>query len=523
MSSTEQNESSEKAGIEQKEKPEIKAPDAQEARLSAKSDIELALNLNPNKHSGSAGGNDMESIQIVALDPKGKEQVIAERPKNETKTLTLHGRVEKTDSIESGLQAFRELANVPLEKQIAIIGLALSAGVDQYLLEQRQRALGSLVGTVEGVGHIAEGFAKIADFGAALILGDNERAGQMGAEFGQSVGETIVSGVRLFQASEVYLNELGASGDYSKPFRDLAVVGSVLNERWSNLPPFEQERLKSQIATELIGNSLFGMGAKGAISKAKTFTEVLETVSEQALKHGIKKGETVKKAIKTIATTIDGMLQPEYALPGGGKIKFASELSDSAKKSEHFLKMIGRSGEYTPTKKPLFLAPGKNKILNDAEMEAFGGVEKLKNLTDGELASIGLKRFELPKMKLDKDEFSIKASIPGDSKAWFHAEPSSDGTLLIRQVVRGNLPEGAGAHFVAEALKGHDVKNIKKVILHNVINPESFDAYKAGALAEDTLVARHAAKALKQLGIKATTYRYEEVGSAVNIIIDTGR
>ena len=85
------------------------------------------------------------------------------------------------------------------------------------------------------------------------------------------------------------------------------------------------------------------------------------------------------------------------------------------------------------------------------------------------------------------------------------------------------MPEGAGAHFVAEALKGHDVKNIKKVILHNVINPESFDAYKAGALAEDTLVARHAAKALKQLGIKATTYRYEEVGSAVNIIIDTGR
>ncbi len=233
MSSTEQNESNEKAGIEQKEKPEIKAPDAQEARLSAKSDIELALNLNPNKHSGSAGGNDMESIQIVALDPKGKEQVIAERPKNETKTLTLHGRVEKTDSIESGLQAFRELANVPLEKQIEIIGLALSAGVDQYLLEQRQRALGSLVGTVEGIGHIAEGFAKIADFGAALILGDNERAGQMGAEFGQSIGETIVSGVRLFQASEVYLNELGASGDYSKPFRDLAMVGSALNERWS--------------------------------------------------------------------------------------------------------------------------------------------------------------------------------------------------------------------------------------------------------------------------------------------------
>lgn len=523
MSSNEQNESNDKAGLEQTEKTAIKTPDAQEARLSAKSDIELALNLNPNKHSGSAGGNDMESIQIVALDPKGKEQVIAERPKNETKTLTLHGRVEKTDSIESEMQAFRKLADVPLEKQIEIIGLALSAGVDQYLLEQRQRALGSLVGTVEGVGHIAEGFAKIADFGAALILGDNEHAGQMGAEFGQSIGETIVSGVRLFQASEVYLNELGASGDYSKPFRDLAMVGSALNERWSNLPPFEQERLKSQIATELIGNSLFGMGAKGAISKAKTFTEVLDTVSEQALKHGIKKGETVKKAIKTIATTIDGMLQPEYALPGGGKIKFGSELSDSAKKSEHFLKMIGRSGEYTPTKKPLFLAPGKNKILNEAEMEAFGGVEKLKNLTDGELASIGLKRFELPKMKLDKDEFSIQASIPDDDMAWFHAKVAPDGILILKYINKGELPDGTGAHFLSEALKGHQILPKEKIILKNVINKESMQAISNGARPEETLVAKMTAKALKQLGLKPVSYSYETFGDKINIIIKISR
>ncbi|MDX2106001.1 MAG: hypothetical protein SFY67_06320 [Candidatus Melainabacteria bacterium] len=522
MSSTEQNEKTEKSDLDRVQESEAQAPDAQEARLSAKSDIELALNLNPNKHSGSAGGDDMESIQIVALDPKGKEQVIAERPKGEG-SVKLFGRVEKHDSTDAGLQAFKDLSNVPLEKQIQIIGLALSTGLDQYLIEQRQRTLGSIVGTVEGVGHIAEGFAKIADFGAALILGDNERAGQMGAEFGQSVGEAIVSGVRLFQASEAYLNELGASGDFSKPFRDLAIAGSVLNERWSQLPPFEQERLKSQIATELIGNSLFGMGAKGAISKAKTYTEVLDSVTEQAIKHGIKKSESVKKAAKAIATTIDDMLQPEYALPGGGKIKFGQELSESAKKSEHFLKMVGRSGEHIPSKKPLFLAPGKNKILNEAEMDACGGVEKLKSLSDGELASIGLKRFELPKMRLDKDEFSIKATIPGDNRAWFHAEPSTEGTLLIRHVDKGSLPFGAGAHFAAEALQAHDIKDIKKVILHNIIHPDSVRAYKAGELAENTYVAKHAAKMLKQLGIIPISFKYQEVGSSVNIIIETGR
>ncbi|MCW5824006.1 MAG: hypothetical protein KIT34_14475 [Cyanobacteria bacterium TGS_CYA1] len=522
MSSTEQNEKTEKSDLERVQKSEVQAPDAQEARLSAKSDIELALNLNPNKHSGSAGGDDMESIQIVALDPKGKEQVIAERPKSDG-SVKLFGRVEKHDSTDAGLQAFKDLSNIPLEKQIQIIGLALSTGLDQYLIEQRQRTLGSIVGTVEGVGHIAEGFAKIADFGAALILGDNERAGQMGAEFGQSVGEAIVSGVRLFQASEAYLNELGASGDYSKPFRDLAIAGSVLNDRWSQLPPFEQERLKSQIATELIGNSLFGMGAKGAISKAKTFSEVLDSVTEQAIKHGIKKSESVKKAAKAIATTIDDMLQPEYALPGGGKIKFGQELSESAKKSEHFLKMVGRSGEHIPSKKPLFLAPGKNKILNEAEMDACGGVEKLKNMTDGELASIGLKRFELPKMRLDKDEFSIKATIPGDEMAWFHAEHPKDGVLAIEQIKKGTLPDGAGSHFLAEAIKAHDALPTKQVVLKGIVNKESLEAIRGGASPEETLVGRLTAKSLKQLGIQPINFRYELVGDKINIVIDIGK
>lgn len=522
MSSTEQNEKTEKSELNRLDTSEVKAPDAQEARLSAKSDLELALNLNPNKHSGSAGGDDMESIQIVALDPKGKEQVIAERPKGDG-SVKLFGQVEKHDSTDASLQAFKDLSNVPLEKQIQIIGLALSTGLDQYLIEQRQRTLGSIVGTVEGVGHIAEGFAKIADFGAALILGDNERAGQMGAEFGQSVGEAIVSGVRLFQASEAYLNELGASGDYSKPFRDLAIAGYVLNERWSQLPPFEQERLKSQIATELIGNSLFGMGAKGAISKAKTFTELLDSVTEQAIKPGIKKGESVKKAVKAIATTIDDMLQPEYALPGGGKIKFGQELSESAKKSEHFLKMVGRSGEYTPAKKPLFLAPGKNKILNEAEMDACGGVEKLKNMTDGELASIGLKRFELPKMRLDKDEFSIKATIPGNRKAWFIAQRKSPGNIVLEQVDSGDLPEGAGGHFLAEALIGHRELPTESITLKNVINKESLDAIKAGVPPEATKVGRLTTKALKEMGIKPLSYSYEYQGDAINIVIKTSR
>lgn len=52
--------------------------DAQHARESTKDDKSRALDLNKNKHSGSAGGIG-ESIQIVVQDECGQEQVVASR------------------------------------------------------------------------------------------------------------------------------------------------------------------------------------------------------------------------------------------------------------------------------------------------------------------------------------------------------------------------------------------------------------------------------------------------------------
>jgi len=63
------------------ERQAIQTADAQEARNAAASDVKAVQATNQNAHSGSAGGDQLESVQIVALDEGGKPKGIAERPK----------------------------------------------------------------------------------------------------------------------------------------------------------------------------------------------------------------------------------------------------------------------------------------------------------------------------------------------------------------------------------------------------------------------------------------------------------
>jgi hypothetical protein len=77
-------ESEEKGDLRLAGSPEvvaIRTADAQAARGAGASDVKAAQDLNPNKHNGSAGGDQLESIQIIALDDGGKQKVVAERQK----------------------------------------------------------------------------------------------------------------------------------------------------------------------------------------------------------------------------------------------------------------------------------------------------------------------------------------------------------------------------------------------------------------------------------------------------------
>jgi len=353
------------------EQVEINTPDANAARVAGASDIKAFQDTNLNKHSGSAGGADQESIQIVALDKNGKEEIIAERAKENKANPVAQMIAQFSDWVESladgqDKERFREevraqssdagiakiseptqpLENTPdgwlevghriaalhLDKQIQVIGNCLVIGVQDYQAEQRQRTLGALIGTVQGVGHVAENLAKIADFGAALILNDKDKAGALAAEFGTSVGQTIVGGVQLFQAVEKYSYDIGYTGDYGKPLRDIQFVANTLNDKWSKLSPLEQERVKYEFISEMVAGGLTSGGGAAAIGKAKKYTEILEVIADKskqfAIENGGKAWHGSKKMAEKIAVSVKRLAEPELVSAEGQIVK----VSDFVKK-----------------------------------------------------------------------------------------------------------------------------------------------------------------------------------------------
>ncbi len=230
------------------------------------------------------------------------------------------------------LEAGRRIAELPIDKQFEIIGSGLAAGINQYQHDENQRAWGRVIGTFQGIGEFSVNLAKIADFSATLILNDGERAGKMGAEFGQALGETIVGGVKLFNAAHQYLFNIGFTGDYAKPFRDVAELGNLMNEKWESLPPKEQERIKFKLLIELGADTLIGGARIHSAGKAGKFTEFLDDIAEEMAKQGAKTLEGAQKRVKFIKEGLEDLMLPEAVTPDGQRIKIRThrEAPDNA-------------------------------------------------------------------------------------------------------------------------------------------------------------------------------------------------
>lgn len=388
------------------------SPDVQAAKLAGASDIKAFQSTNSNLHSGTAGGDAHESIQIVALDERGKERIVAERPKVkpendhpenfDTSTLLaieaktnpvakvislfrnwienlpsgkqkeeyrevsraqaaelspeikdqlernkqLRGSVEYTHVLNSPsgwMEVGQKISQLSFDDQAKVIGSGLLAGINHYQYEERERTWGQLIGTVEGLGEVAIGLAKIADFTALLILNDPEKIAQSAAGFRLAFGQTIASGIKLFQASDQYLYNIGFEGDYSKPFRDIQTLGTVLNQRWSQLTPRDQERIKANLITQLSIDGLLGVAGANNINKTGKYTELVDTIASDLaeLARGAKTGG--KKIILAIDETLEEILTPAGDTGLGIKIKIPRIAADEIRNDTKSL-MI-RKGE----------------------------------------------------------------------------------------------------------------------------------------------------------------------------------
>lgn len=228
-----------------------------------------------------------------------------------------HYSKKSASESDSWLNATHSISKLPLHQQFDAIGAGLTTGLDQYAQEQRQRAFGRLLGTVEGTSQVLQNLAKVTDFTAALLTGDKENAAKAGADFGTAVGQTVVGGVRIFETADRYLFELGYRGDFSKPFQDIAELGRALNYKWSQTSPFEQERLKSKLITELIGDGVVGGTALSGIQRAGTFTKILDTIAVESSELFVASKHAAHKAAKTVGKVVDEFATPAHSGYGG--------------------------------------------------------------------------------------------------------------------------------------------------------------------------------------------------------------
>ncbi len=390
--------------------------DIQAAKLAGAKDIKAFQSTNLNLHSGSAGGDAHESIQIVAIDEKGQEKILAERskpkpvndqPENmDTSTLLaieakvnpvakvislfrswieglpsgkqkeeyreisraqaaelspeiksqldhnrqirLESGIEYTHFINDSacsIEVGRRIAQLSVEDQIRIIGSGLQAGIDQYRFEERERTWGQLIGTVEGIGEVFIGLAKVADFAALLILNDPEKIEKSASDFNKAFARTIASGIKLFGTADNYLYNIGFEGDYGKPFCDVQILGTLLNQRWSALPPREQERIKANLITQLSIDGILGMASANNINRTGKFTELVDTIASDLAEVASEAKNGGKKIILALDDTVKELLIPAGDTGLGMKVKIPRDAADEIKNDTKSLMGKSRKGE----------------------------------------------------------------------------------------------------------------------------------------------------------------------------------
>lgn len=313
----------------EKLEPTTKAPDRIEREQTIittdqNADLRAALASNPNEFHSMA--------ELPALGPK--QPVEAFQIVDEGKTIAASRKVQQQpvlDSFTTGLKAIPETATPQQVAQYQIDYInkkaaeseggvlpALQGYIEKTNYEYWERAAGSLIGTVQGIGNVAVNLATVADFAAYCIIGDHKRSGEMAVKAGESIANTIFAGGQLFEGAYKYLYDVGFEGDYSKPFSDIVGLAIVLNDRWQQLPPREQERRKSEFISQMLAEGVVGAAGAGAIGKAKTYTGMLAEVAKEAAK---KTGRVSKSLIRSFGEDLAGMFSPVVELPGVGKIK----------------------------------------------------------------------------------------------------------------------------------------------------------------------------------------------------------
>lgn len=303
------------------------------------SKINEIQNANPDRHTGSAGGDQDHSIEIVGFGAtvsrktkltekdlakdvtKGAAKDAAIEGSSWKEAYVLKGRVEENAIAPPAV--LERLAALPLDKQAQIIGAGIAA-CQQELDHQRFRTFvgavagvgDGLVGLAEGVEGLGKAVCDVAQF-SREVMGNDPAAASKAAKAGEVVGKVLVGGVRLWQVTDAYLGGIGATGDYAKPLKDIAWLGQQIDQRWQAMSPEEKSKLTAKLAVENLAGLAVGFGT-AKLAKSMKVTEALEQLGADASQLG---SGARDKAGRFISKMLDELMPQEIAVtPDGQRI-----------------------------------------------------------------------------------------------------------------------------------------------------------------------------------------------------------
>jgi hypothetical protein len=425
--------------------------------------VKAAENANPHRHSGSAGGDQEHSLEIVGfgatvsrktqLTEKDLPKVPTEQesPKSlyatesaDKKHLTLKGGVEEVVITPQAI--LERIGSLPLDKQAQIVGTGIVT-FQQELDHQKYRIfVGAVAGfgdaavsLTEGVENLGKSVCAVAEFSRELATND-PAAIDKAAQAKEAAGKLFVGCVGLFTIADSYLGNVGATGDYTKPFRDIAWLGQKIDERWQAMSPEEKTRVVTKAATENLAGLAVGLGTT-KLAKSMHVVEALEQLGKDASQLGgaarAKSGKFIESMLdellpQPMGVTPDGHLMP---IPRTPKDSFVEVVKPKAPNENVMLSKADDFGESSPKLKD------GSKQLRDTEKEIKAALEKfppsekfarqlerviesmhpdeLEHLNEKGIKIIAVRRINDIKPTLDLDTLGI---YDPDSKAIYIAE-----------------------------------------------------------------------------------------------------
>jgi hypothetical protein len=129
--------------------------------------------------------------------------------------------------------------------------------------------------------------------------------------------------------------------------------------------------------------------------------------------------------------------------------------------------------------------------------------------------------FDLPDLALSSDEFSIRASVPGDPKAFIRAELPEPGVVEVTDIFRGGLPKGSGGQFLADTLKAQGISPSKQLVFKGIINEPTVKAFELGIDPANSVLGRTGRNALKRMGLSPKSFKFQVGrGRKLNLVIN---